>query len=193
MASGGSPNSGSTSNTDTAVTPTEVALALRTASRCEASTPAARHSRPGRSGATTVTSEPHTIAAGPPSAASASWSSRSGAGCGIGSPSSTASTRRTRSATRVAFQSFQAAGPVASPSAMARACSSSSRARLPTAVATCFNSISFRREKVVRLRIARSSSASFFRRSFSSVWIARVRSSMSMPWRLKTRTSTMVP
>ena len=41
--------------------------------------------------------------------------------------------------------------------------------------------------------MARSSSASFLSRSFSSVWIARVRSSMSMPWRLNTRTSTTVP
>ena len=39
----------------------------------------------------------------------------------------------------------------------------------------------------------RSSSASFLSRSFSSVWMARVRSSMSMPWRLNTRTSTTVP
>ena len=46
---------------------------------------------------------------------------------------------------------------------------------------------------MARLRIARSSSASFLSRSFSSVWIARVRSSMSMPWRLNTRTSTTVP
>ena len=39
-------------------------------------------------------------------------------------------------ATSLAFQSFQAAGPVASPSAIASACSNSSRTRLPTAVAT---------------------------------------------------------
>ncbi len=81
-ASGGSPYSGTTLNTVTAVSPTAVALAPRTVSRCEASTPAARQSRPGRSSATTVTSLPSTIAAGPPSATSASWSSRSGTGLG---------------------------------------------------------------------------------------------------------------
>ena len=47
--------------------PCEVAFAERTASRCEASTPAACHSSPGRSGATMVTSEPVSRAAGAPS------------------------------------------------------------------------------------------------------------------------------
>src|SRR3984957_15320471 len=148
--SGGSPYSGTTLNTVTAVSPTAVALAPRTVSRCEASTPAARQSRPGRSSATTVTSLPSTIAAGPPSATSASWSSRSAAGSGIGSPSSTALTRRTRSATSPAFQSFQAAGPVASPSAMASARSSSSSVLLPpTVVATCSTVIGSSRSRRV--------------------------------------------
>ena len=116
--------------------PCEVAFAERTASRCEASTPAACHSSPGRSGATMVTSEPFSRAAGAPSSASAAWSGRSGSGSAGTSPASRDSTRRTRSPTRPSFQSFQAAGPVAWPSAMASACSSSSSDRPPTTEAT---------------------------------------------------------
>ncbi|MCY1174775.1 hypothetical protein D9M73_149870 [compost metagenome] len=41
--------------------------------------------------------------------------------------------------------------------------------------------------------MVRSSSESFFRRSISSRSIAIARSSLSMPWRLNTRTSTTVP
>ena len=58
-------------NEVTAIAPWDVALADRTASRWDASTPAACQSSPGRSGATAVTSEPVTIAAGWPASASA--------------------------------------------------------------------------------------------------------------------------
>ncbi len=46
---------------------------------------------------------------------------------------------------------------------------------------------------MLRSRIERSSSRSFVRRSISSRSIVRARSSLSTPWRLKTRTSTTVP
>ena len=51
-------------------------------------------------------------------------------------PPSTWSTRATSARTRPAFQSLQAAGPVASESASVRAASSSSTSRLPSAAAT---------------------------------------------------------
>ena len=46
---------------------------------------------------------------------------------------------------------------------------------------------------MLRSRIACSSSRSLARRSISSRSIAWARSSLSTPWRLKTRTSTIVP
>ncbi|KTF07871.1 hypothetical protein MGSAQ_000634 [marine sediment metagenome] len=46
---------------------------------------------------------------------------------------------------------------------------------------------------MLRSRMPCSSSRSRARRSTSSRSICRARSSLSTPWRLKTRTSTMVP
>ena len=54
-----------------AVEPADAAEAERTTMRCAASTPAALHSSPGRSGATTVTAPPLTRMAPPPCRASA--------------------------------------------------------------------------------------------------------------------------
>src|SRR6202034_743523 len=108
--SGGSPNSGATCSTVSAVPSCTATLADLTTRRCEASTPAACHSSPGRSGATTVTSPSLTHAAGPPPTPTASCSGLGdAAGGGGGSPASSADTRRTSSATRPAFHSVHAA------------------------------------------------------------------------------------
>ena len=131
-ASGGSPYSGDhAEHGDRRVADRTVAFAPRTASRCEASTPGGppQQARP-------VERRPRsprcrrTIAAGPPSATSASWSSRSGTGSGMGSPSSTADTRahQVRDQARPSSRSTPRARSPARPPAQC-ACSSSSSSR----------------------------------------------------------------
>ncbi len=59
--------------------------------------------------------------------------------------------------------------------------------------ATLPTNSSRRRACMLRFRMANSSSRSLPRRSISDRSMAMARSSLSTPWRLKTRTSTMVP